>query len=278
MNLRRLSAAGATAALAAGALVGLGTSAASAATVTNSYTCDLPKFDGLPPTFDTALTITGALPITNGPSGLPVKAGLFGAEASAAIDAQTAGILNAFGVTSARADDFGFAVGKASTPLPLKGNVVNEGGAVAWKATGTNKAFVTPDAGQFKVLLPKTFTFIAETPSLGDVSIPCALKAGETQQSVGDLTLVKQTTKTTAKAKPKGKVTVTVTGNVSKATSGQVVVLDGKKVVGKANVKNGKAVVKLKKLSKGTHKLVASFKGNGSFGKSKSKPVKVVVK
>lgn len=278
MNLRRLSArtaaAGITTALAAGALVGLGTASAEAATVSNVYTC---KIDLLSTSFDTTLTATGAIPVTQAYAGQPIPAGLIGLDVVATIDPAFAPTLAQFGVNSAKADDFALALGKGEVPIPLAGNIVTEGGATSWRATGKNAAFVLPGAGTAASAMPQAFTFTAATAAAGDVPIPCALKTGQTAQSLGSVELAKQTTKTTAKA-AKGKVVAMVKGNASVATSGQVVVLNGKKVVGKANVKNGKAVVKLKKLKKGTYKLVASFKGNDSFGASKSKKFTVKVK
>lgn len=277
MNLRRLSArtaaAGITTALAAGALVGLGTASADAATVSNVYTC---KIDLLQTSFDTTLTATGAIPVTQAAAGQPIPAGLIPLDVVATIDPSFVPVLTQYGVTSAKADDFALALGKGAVPIPLAGNITTDATGTSWKATGKNTAFNLPGAGTPSALLPQAFTFTA-VASVGEVPIPCALKAGQTAQSLGSVELAKQTTKTTAKA-AKGKLTATVKGNVSVATSGQVVVLEGKKVIGKANVKNGKAVIKLKKLKKGTHKLIASFKGNDAFGASKSKKITVKVK
>lgn len=277
MNLRRLSvrtaAAGITTALAAGALVGLGTASADAATVSNVYTC---KIDLLNTSFDTTLTATGDIPLPSAPAGFPVPANTVGLDVVATIDPSFVPVLTQYGVQSARADDFGLALGTSTVPIPLAGTIVTDASGTSWKATGKNKPFVLPGAGTPSALLPKAFTFTA-VASVGEVPIPCALKAGQTAQAVDSIALAKQGTKTTAKV-AKGKLTATVKGDASPATSGQVVVLNGKKVVGKANVKNGKAVIKLNKLKKGTYKLVASFKGNASFKASKSKKVTVKIK
>jgi len=279
MNLRRLSArtaaAGVTTVLTAGAIVSLGTAAADAATVSNNYTCTVAA---LSQTFDTTVTITGDLPLTSAPAGFPVPAGQIGLTVTATVPAAMASQLAGFGVTHARGDDFGLALGKGFAPVPIEGDVAPSATGATWTATGKNKAFVLPGAGTAAATSPKSFNLTVVTRDFGDVPVPCALSAGQAPQTLGTIALAKQTTKTTAKAKPAGKVTVMVKGNASPATSGQVVILDGKKVVGKANVKMGKAVVKLKKLAKGTHKLVASFKGNDSFKSSKSKAVTVVVK
>jgi hypothetical protein len=83
------------------------------------------------------------------------------------------------------------------------------------------------------------------------------------------------------KAKPtlvasykKGKLTVVVKVAGLKKPTGSIVVLDGRKKVGKATLKarsKGKAVIKLKKLKKGTHKLTISYGGGPNVAKGKVK-------
>lgn len=83
------------------------------------------------------------------------------------------------------------------------------------------------------------------------------------------------------KAKPKlvasykkGKLTVVVKVAGLKKPTGSIVVLDGRKKVGKAALKaksKGKAVLKLKKLKKGTHKLTISYGGGPNVAKAKVK-------
>lgn len=83
------------------------------------------------------------------------------------------------------------------------------------------------------------------------------------------------------KAKPKlvasykkGKLTVVVKVAGLKKPTGSIVVLDGRKKVGKAALKakgKGKAVIRLKKLKKGTHKLTVSYGGGPNVAKAKVK-------
>ena len=176
--------------------------------------------------------------MTAAPAGLPVKANSFSLVVSATVPMGIAGDLAAFEVTHARADDFGLAIGKGKAPVPVEGDITQNGEDVTWTATGQNKAFALPGAGTANVTLPKAFTFTAES-NLGDVPIPCALKTGETASSLGTVALKIQSTKTTAKAK-KTVITVTVKGKPSPGV-GKVAVLKGKKVVGKGTLKNGKA-------------------------------------
>jgi large repetitive protein len=79
-------------------------------------------------------------------------------------------------------------------------------------------------------------------------------------------------TKVKAKAgKGKIKATVTVTVSGWPTPSGQVRVLDGKRVIAKAKLKKGGMVtVKLKKLRKGKHKLRATYDGTAAAAKSTS--------
>src|SRR3954468_17554682 len=104
MNLRHLTArtaiAGVTTALAAGALVGVSTTAANAAEISNVYTCTT----GLGPV-DATLTIIGDLPVPEYSAGAAVPAGLV--NVMAGIDPSTAGALTGIlHATSLRIDDF----------------------------------------------------------------------------------------------------------------------------------------------------------------------------
>ncbi|MFC7493881.1 MULTISPECIES: Ig-like domain repeat protein [unclassified Nocardioides] len=283
MNLRRFAArsavAGITTTLAAGALVAGSAGTANAATVANTYTCTVAALSS---TFDTTLTVTGDV-VPTAPAGWTVPAGTLKLTATATVtDPAIQAALKNFGVSSARSDDFTIALGKTAAPIPLSGAVTSDGTTTTWSASGANKKFVTPGAGNVNALLPAKFTFTAETAAIPDgVAIPCELKAGQSAQSLGAVALTQQTTKTTVKKTTAkvGKVAtlvVKVKGNAGPATSGKVVVKEGKKTLGKAKVKNGTAKVKLGKLAKGKHKVVAKFQGDKSFKASKGKGVVTV--
>src|SRR4051812_10468894 len=275
MNLRHLTArtaiAGVTTALAAGALVGVTTTAASAATVSNTYTCTV-----LGSPMDATLTVTGDLPVPQFAAGANVPAGLV--PLTADVDPTTAGALASFGATELRIDDFALALGKGTVPIPLSGPVA----AGDWDGKGTNKAFITPDAGaSVAAMMPKAITVTAVLPS-GNADLPCVLKTGTTPATLATIKLIKQDTVVTAPKAVKGKVgkatkfKATVGGDAGKVMSGKLVAKEGKKTVGGGKIKNGKVTVALKKLGKGKHKLTLSFAGNGSFKPGKGKTVLTV--
>ncbi|MBA2956311.1 hypothetical protein GON03_18385 [Nocardioides sp. MAH-18] len=283
MNLRRLSArtaaAGATAALAAGALVGLGTATADAATATATYNCVQAEFSL---SYNFAITITQTPATTPTWAGQAVAKGKLGTiSVSASVPADAAATMASVGITGARSDDFKLG---GNVPFAVAGDFApGAGGTATWQGTGTNPAFAAAKPGAFSATIPSKFTII--TAKTGDgFKLDCSLVAGQVQASMWDTTLAKQTTKTTAKnttgksGKPV-KLKVTVKGNGSVATAGQVVVSSGKKAVGKANVnpKTGVATVTLKKLEDGKNKLTLTYKGTPSFGASKGK-VTVTVK
>jgi hypothetical protein len=196
---------------------------------------------------DATLTVTGDLPVPQFAAGANVPAGL---------------------------------VNVTATVDPLSGPVA--GGA--WDGKGTNKAFITPDAGAaVAAMMPKSVTVTAVLPS-GDAPLPCVLKTGTTPATLATIKLIKQATVVTAPKAVKGKVgkatkfKATVAGDAGKVRSGKLVAKQGKKVVGGGKIKNGKVTVALKKLSAGKHKLTLVFAGNGSFKPGKGKTVLTVKK
>ncbi|MFC6151736.1 MULTISPECIES: Ig-like domain repeat protein [Mumia] len=86
--------------------------------------------------------------------------------------------------------------------------------------------------------------------------------------------------KLTAKKRAKAAVKVSLPGlPASIRPSGRVLVLDGKKVVGRGTVSaKGTVTVKLAKLKKGKHKLKVTYAGNGNVFASTSKVIKVRVR
>lgn len=283
MNLRRLSArtavAGVTTALAAGALVGLGSTSANAATATATYNCVQAEF-GL--SYNFAITITQDPATTLAWAGQAVPKGKMGTiSVSATVPADAAATMAGVGITGARSDDFKLG---GNVPFLVAGDFApGAGGTATWQGTGTNPAFAAAKPGAFSATIPSKFTIITAKTGSG-FELDCTLVAGQVPTSLWDANLVKQTTKTTAKnatgkaGKPV-KLKVKVKGNGSVATAGQVVVTSGKKVVGKAKVNptTGVATVTVKKLDTGKNKLGLAYKGTPSFGASKGK-VTVTVK
>jgi hypothetical protein len=289
MNIRRITArtaiAGATTALAAGALVGISTTAANAETVSNNYTCVNSIFNI---TFDIPMSVTGDLPVPQYWAGANVAPDLLNITAEATVDPAVAGQLSAFGVTHARADDYSIALGSSTVPVPIEGDfVTDDEGNVTWQASGANEAFTTPDPGVVDGSLPAAFTLTAES-SAGDVPFACTLGEGETASKlVNDFTLLKQSSSTTAPAKAAGKVgkavklpvSVSSTSLGGPVSSGKVVAKEGKKVLGTATLKKGVASINLgKKLKAGKHTITVTYQGIPSVGGSSAKTVLTVKK
>lgn len=272
MNIRTITAraavAGATTALAAGALVGLGASAANAATVSNDYTCT-----SVAGTFPSTVTVTGDLPVKSYYAGAKVAPGLVQAKVSATVPAQVATVLGSFGATGAHSDNYGFALGKSRVPVPVSGDfVTDDEGATTWEAAGKNGAFVTPGAGQVDARLPKSFTLTVPTETMGDVTATCALTEGQTPQTIASVLLVQQQSKVTGPAKAMKvkktkavKIPVTVTADSGPVVIGKVVAKEGKKTLKTTSVKDGKATLDLGKLKVGKHTIKVSYLTNPSI-------------
>ena len=281
MNLRSISAraalVGATTALVAGGLVTATDVAANAATVTNTYTCSLPSvYSG-----DFDLTVSGDIPVPQYWAGAGVPEGLLNVTATATVPPDAAGLLGAAGVTGARSDDFGFALGDATVPVPLKGNFSSDGTTTTWQASGSNKPFVTPDPGTYDALMPAAFTMTTMQGDTDSVSLNCALKEGTEPQAITQgFTLLKQSSQTTApktvKAK-KGKaaklpVSVSSTSIGGPVSGGKVVAKEGKKTLATGTLKKGKATLNLgTKLKKGKHKITVTYLGIPSVSGSSAK-------
>lgn len=288
MNLRHLTArtavAGVTTALAVGALVGIATPAANAATVKNTYTCVIPNlYSG-----DFALTVEGTLPVPQYWAGASVPAGLLNIKATSTVPSDVAPLLGSLGYTGAKSDDFGFDLSGSNVPVALTGNFTTTGGATTWNATGANQSFTTPAPGTASAVLPAAFKLVTTGGTNAPQTLNCALKAGDTAQTLASIELLQQKSGLTApksvKAKQGKAAKVKVVGSSTSLkvplTSGTVVAKEGKKVVGKAQFnKKGVAVVKLsKKLKPGKHKVKISFAGTASIKGSATKTVVKVAK
>lgn len=287
MKLRTITAraavAGATTALVAGGLVATATVPANAATVTNTYTCSLPGvYSG-----DFELTVTGDLPVPQYWAGADVFAGLLVVTAEATVPADAAALLGAAGVTGAKSDDFGFALGTADVPVPIAGDFATEGGATTWKATGSNTEFTTPDPGTYDALMPAAFTLTTMQGDTPSVSLGCVLKEGTEPAAISEgFQLLKQSSETVAKnvTVMKGKmavvpVSVNSTSLAGPVSGGKVVAKEGTKTLASAMLKNGKAKLELgKKLKVGKHKITVKYLGIPSVGGSTGKATVTVKK
>lgn len=278
MDFRTITArtvvAGATTALAAGALVGVTTVGASAETASSTYTCRAPA-DAF--VSDFAITVEGGLPVPAFWAGAPVPQGLVSITAKAPLTAEQAAALGSFGITGAHSDDFALGFGSSSVPIPIAGDFTTADGATTWSAKGANDPFTTPNPGPNDIVLPSAFTMTTENAGGDFLPLACAIKTGETPATlVAGYPLNQQLSATSAKAKngkrPSIAVSVSSTSWGQTVATGKVVAKEGKKVVGSATLKKGKAVLVLsKKLKAGKHKITVSYAGTKSLKGSSAK-------
>jgi hypothetical protein len=275
MNLRRLTArtaiAGVTTALAAGALVGISTTAANAVENTSSYVCSLGG--SAVGTFSLKIS-TPVIPAT-ATAGQSFPAGLLNLDAVVTIPAGVAGALPP-AVDGGKAPDYAGKLGttKLNAPLVFGAPQMQDDGSATMTGTGAVGAFTLPKAGTDKVQLPAAFTFIP-TASGTDVT---AFTLNCASDAPGNLGTVK-VTKGDATVKPKAKkvkkgyaLTVAVTRSDSTIKpTGKVTAKFGKKKVTKP-LKKGKAVLTLPKAAKGK-KVTITYSGDGY-----NKPVKSEIK
>lgn len=150
--------------------------------------------------------------------------------------------------------------------------------AYTWKAGGKTLAIgptYTVKPGDIGTTI--TVTAVGSKEGYADGS---ATSAGVKVAKVTPTVTLKLLTKK-LKASTRGKVQVVVVAAGIPGPTGNVTILDGKKVVGSGAVSSaakGVVTIKLKKLKKGTHTLVASFAGSSLLAPATSKAVKVKVK
>lgn len=281
MNLRRLTArvtvAGISTAVAAGALVGLGTTAADAASGTATYTCSLGG-STLP------VAMTAAADLSAYPSlatGSPVAANLVSLDLSFTIPAEVVHAL----VTTFHQDQIGggssnlaFPMGTGSVPIQafsIAPVALSDGSPATLATKVANGAFKLPDAGNAAITMPKSFTL---TTPLG--SLPCTTSS---QPTLTTYTISQQTASVSGKApksvkkNKKFNIAATVAG-LNRTATGKVVAKAGKKVLGTGTLKNGKAAIKVKKGLKKTTKITLVYSGDKNTKAGQSFPIKVTVK
>lgn len=138
-------------------------------------------------------------------------------------------------------------------------------GAPITGATSTSYRLVVADATRALSVLVTATRSGYETGTATTSAVRIARMTSTTKFSLPASTVKARA----GKGKVKALVTVTVSG--WSTPSGQVRILDGKKVIAKAKLKkNGTAVVRLKGLKKGKHKLVATYDGTTAAAKSTS--------
>ncbi len=274
MNFRRISAraavAGVTTALAAGALVGITTTAADAATGTALYNCTNPyTADVIPLVTSVSADLSGLPPL---PTGFTAPEGSLPVNVTFTVPAEVIAGLKANGFT-----ELGAAGGDVNLPfgnvkVPLSGVAVDkapfpESGDMTLSADATNGSFKLPNPGSQAVKMPASF-LVTATNNVIDLPLTCAID-GE-QPTITSLTVIKQDPSVVGKAPTKVKkgtafnIKVTVMGN--KPGTGKVVAKDGSKKIGTGTLKAGKTTIKITNgLSKvGTHNITLSYAGDKS--------------
>jgi hypothetical protein len=279
----RVVAGGATAALAAAALVGATGTAAQAAPVSTTYSCSAAGN-----TFSVPVSVDIKLLPTSAPAGYPVPASLLSFDSTLTVPGAAQGLIDGTVTnTGAKSDDFGAAFGDTVAKSPVawtKPAAADGSGNWVYTGKGANGAFTLPKAGTYSVNMPKSFTLVT-TGGSAPLTANCTSAA---PAQIGTITLSKQKATIKVKATPasvkKGSA-VTVKGKIKNeyvktggpAVTGKVTIKDGNKKVGTATIKNGKFTMKLKGLSVGSHKLSVTYKGDDYTDKGKSKQIKVTV-
>ncbi|MFC6287798.1 Ig-like domain repeat protein [Nocardioides sp. GCM10027113] len=287
---KRVAATAAASALAAGALVAASATPAQAVVASTDYVCAVPTVGSF--TVPVRMDVPALDAVTQINAGQTVPESLMNLGGTHAVDltfglpATLAGTLTSLGGVSALdLPDFGLGLGDAS--VPLAGAAIGairsgDAGALLVGATATNGAFTTPVAGDYPILMPRTFTMVPTVGALGPVPITCAT---ENPGTVKTLPVVKNTSATTAKpAKKKfvkgqaAKLKAVVTGQTL-TPSGKVVAKKGAKTVGRGTLDDaGKAVINLGKLKPGVHRFTVKYLGSGYHDKSATEgPVTVKV-
>ena len=269
---RRLLAAGAVSALAAGTLVGATTTSAQAVEVTNEYIC----VGGSSPF---PLTLVSDIPILAGfPSigaGFDADAGLLDVVNTFTVPESVVTIMQGAGVTTLESPDFAGSIG--ATTVAIEGVVatvasgVDNGETWTFDANGLNTAFQVPAAGTYDVLSPEGFSVLAKNSNDATIlSVTCDLATAGTNGAYSSIVVTKNasTSNATAVNSPvkKGdvaKIKVKVAAP-NEVPSGKVLLKKGTKTLTKGMLnENGIVILKTKALPVGKTKLTTAYKGDG---------------
>ncbi|HEU4810602.1 MAG TPA: Ig-like domain repeat protein [Nocardioides sp.] len=276
----RMAATGIATALAAGALVaGTATTADAAVTGGATYTCTTSLG---PADLDVAVSSL-AMPTTGIAAGSTIPGGLLPVTVDLTLPATLvgglAGLLNITAI-SGTAPDFKMLLGATDVPIdgisaPLTTLPVPAAPMVL-SSTGTVHSFVTPAAGTYDISLPDEFTLNPTQQSgIALPALPCTIK-DPAAKNIGTATVVKNDSTTAAKPAVtpfhKGKAAkMKVTVNAAHTPSGNVLIKEGTKTLGKGTLSSlGKIVINMgSKLAVGKHNVVVSYKGDGYTNTSK---------
>jgi hypothetical protein len=283
MNIRRITArtavAGITTALAAGAFVGITTTAADAATGTAQYNCTNGfTSDVLPLTLSATADLASFPPFA---TGFSVPEDIVGVDLVIGLSPEAVAGLKANHIDSVGATSTGMNFPFGSSAAPLKGfdiapAALPETGGFEMGTHAVNAPFALPNPGAVALKMPAAFSLTNVIP----IPLDCTV-AGE-QQTITTYTVTKQSATVTAPAKKVRKnkpfsIVANVVGQY-KAATGKVSVKLGTKTLGTGIVKSGKATVKIAKGLKKTANVTVVYAGDKSTNGAKSAPVKITVK
>lgn len=272
---RRILAAGAVSALAAGALVTTTATSASAAPISNDYVCQ-GSTGPFPMNLSSDIPLLIAVPEIG--AGTDVLAEFLEVQNTVTVPTAVIDGLAGLGITRVEAPGFAGSFGPAVVGVDGVGANVADAtpaatpGFSSLQADGFNAPFEVPAAGSYDVVSPQTVTLIAKNSAGVAVSeVPCALAEGETagvyatgiEVLKNDSTSNAKTTKKQFKKGTAASVQVKVKAE-NETPSGKVLLKKGKKTLAKGNLnKKGVVVLKTKALKVGKTKLKTVYKGDG---------------
>jgi hypothetical protein len=288
-DIRRVAAAGAVSALAAGALVATASTAQAFTTVSNTYTCTAPIGSPFPVFLSSSAPNLDLVQGSGVAAGSSVVGGLLSVNNHFTIPNQVHDLMASLGVTDMTFPDFagefgGQTVGVSGVSSQFSDFTADTGGQT-WSADatpGANDAFTVPAAGQYDVNSPSAFQLVANRPA-GPLPVSCVIADGTTAGSYANLNVFKNVSTTTAKATRtsfvKGKTAkVAVTVAAAHMPTGKVLLKNkaGKTLDSAVLNSLGKATLSTTRLPVGKNALKVLYKGDGYDLKSNA-PVTVKV-
>jgi hypothetical protein len=286
---RRVLAASAVSALAAGALVTTTTTSASAAPIANEYLCDAST--DFPLFLNSDIPIIAAVEANGIGAGYDVPAEFLEIANTVTVPTAVLDTLSGLGITRVDAPGFagtfgGKTIGVDGVGAEIATATENDNGTSTFQADGVNSAFEVPAAGTYDVVSPETISLQAKNSS-GTVvtTVNCVLAEGETAGSYATVGVYKndstsnaKTTKRQFKKGTAAAVRVKVLAE-NETPSGKVLLKKGTKTLAKANLNdNGVAVLKTKALRVGKTKLTTVYKGDAYTKPSKDTVIVKVVR
>jgi hypothetical protein len=272
---RRVLAAGAVSALAAGALVTTTATSASAAPISNVYDCTSTIFGEFEMTLDSDIPILIAVPEIG--AGTDVMAEFLEVQNTVTVPTTVANGLAGAGIARVEAPGFAGTFGPTSVGVDGVGADVaaavdNGDGTSSWTADGFNAPFEVPAAGSYDVVSPTSIELVAKNSAGAALSsVPCVLADGETAGAYAtgidvlknDSTSNAKSTKRQFKKGKPASVRVKVVAE-NETPGGKVLLKKGTKTLAKGNLNDsGVVVLKTKALKVGKNKLKTVYKGDG---------------